>query len=226
MQKICTHAVPVLAFAALVGCASTHKDVASASYPKTQNESAGQQGGADAMQLPPGWSQADMQACMAAGTPGKQHEMLTRGAGRWTGTSQMWMAPDTQPTSSPMTTNITAILDGHFAKCEVTGEIPGMGPFQGLGFSGFDNVTQKYVTTWFDNHSTGIMHGEGVVSADGKTMTWTFHYTCPITKKPATMREVDHFTGDNAMTMDFFGNDPHSGKEYKMMHMDLTRQSS
>src|SRR5678816_3961898 len=49
-------------------------------------------------QLPPGWTEADMKACMEAGTPGPMHAYLAKGTGVWTGKCTMWMAPNTEPT--------------------------------------------------------------------------------------------------------------------------------
>jgi Protein of unknown function (DUF1579) len=209
------HLAPSLALAALAACSTTHQDVAPAAH-----QDAGKQ---EKMQLPPGWTEADMQACMAAGVPGAQHQQLARSVGHWSGTSTQWMAPGTEPVKSQIACDISSFLDGRFTKCEYSGEIPGMGPFHGLGFNGFDNVTQKYISIWLDNCGTGIMTGEGNASADGKTMTWNYRYNCPIAKKPATMRQVEKWTGDDTMVLEMFGNDPHSGKEYQMMHCEVSR---
>lgn len=222
MQSV-TRFTSLVALAALVGCATTHKDVGSASSPR-QDDKMHAQGGGE-MQLPAGWTAADMQKMMAAGTPGKEQQMLARGAGRWTGTSEHWMAPGMPSTSSPMTSTVTSLMDGRYVKIEVSGEMPGFGTFQGLGYNAFDNVSKKYVSVWMDNFSTGMMTGEGTLSADGKTMTWSYVFNCPIQGGPAKMREVEHYTGENTMTLEMFGNDPKSGKEFKMMHMDMTRQS-
>jgi hypothetical protein len=218
----------IAAVSVLVGCATTHDEVAGGNQASTAHTStAGTQtkGTAEMPQLPPGWTQADMQACMAAATPGKQQQMLAREAGKWTGTTTMWMAPDTQPLTSPVSSTVSTIMDGRFTKCEFSGDMPGMGPFQGLGFSGYDNAGQKYVSSWLDNQGTGIMFGEGTMSADGSTLTWNYHMTCPITKKATTVREVEHFSGDNKLTLDMYGDDPHTGKEFHSMHIELTRQS-
>ena len=102
--------------------------------------------------------------------------------------------------------------------------MPGMGPYKGFGIYGFDNVSQKLISIWLDNHSTGIMKGEGKQSSDGKTTTWKFSFNCPITKKPAVMREVETITGPNTKTLEMFAEDPNSGEEYKMMSVELTRQ--
>jgi len=68
------------------------------------------------------------------------------------------------------------------------------------------------------------MRGEGELSADGKVMTWTFAYYCPVTQKPTTMRQVETVTGENTRTLVMFGPDPKSGKEFKMMSIELTRK--
>lgn len=176
------------------------------------------------MKLPAGWSEADMQACMAAGMPGKMHEHLTNSVGVWHGKETMWMAPDTEPVKTECTSTITALMDGRYTKCELAGDMPGMGPFNGMGLTGYDNVSQKFVGTWIDNHSTGIMQGTGELSADGKTMTWNYTYNCPMTKKPAVMRQVETLTGAKTMTMEMFANDPKSGKEFKMLRIEFTKK--
>jgi len=217
------HLVPILALAALAACETTHQEVAPAA-PKEATKSTHQEPAKTGQpQLPPGWTEADMQACMAAGTPGAQHQSLARAVGHWSGSTTQWMAPGTEPMKSEISCDISSFLDGRFTKCEYSGEIPGMGPFHGVGFNGYDNVAQKYISIWLDNCGTGIMTGEGTQSADGKTMTWTYEYSCPITKKQQTMRQVERWTGDDAMVLEMFGNDPKSGKEYQMMRCEVTR---
>lgn len=176
------------------------------------------------MKLPPGWTQEDMQACMIAGTPGEQHKRLAQDAGKWHGKTTMWMAPGTEPMTSQCTTTVTPVMGGRYTKAEIKGDMPGMGPYHGVGFYGYDNVGQKYVSSFIDNHSTGIMNGTGEPSSDGKTMTWTYTYNCPMQKKPTTMREVETWTGSNTKTFEMFGTDPKSGQEFKMMHIELTRK--
>ena len=122
-----------------------------------------------------------------------------------------------------MTATITREMDGRYTKCEYKGDMPGMGPFHGIGYQGFDNVSQKFVSSWIDNHSSGIMHGEGTLSADGRTLTWTYEYNCPINKRPTTMREIQRYDGDDSMTLEMHGKDPKSGQEFKMMELQMKR---
>jgi hypothetical protein len=176
------------------------------------------------MKLPPGWTEADMQACILAGTPGKMQAHLVKGEGEWTGKSKMWMVPDAEPMESECTSTITSMMDGRFVKCEMKGDMPGMGPYHGVGVFGFDNVSQKFVSSWLDNHSTGIMNGTGELSEDGKTLTWKYTYNCPVNKKPATLREIETITGPDTKTLEMYGSDPKSGKEFKMMLIEFTRK--
>lgn len=177
------------------------------------------------MPLPPGWTEEDMMACAKAGTPGEMHEHLAKSAGTWKTESRMWMAPDTEPMRSEGTMTATPILGGRFVKSEMKGEMPGMGMYHGNGIYGYDNVAEEFQCSWFDNHSTGIMRGTGELSSDGRTLTWEFTYNCPIREKPAKMREVERITGENTRTLTMFGTDPKSGKEFKMMEIEMTRQS-
>jgi hypothetical protein len=176
------------------------------------------------IKLPPGWTQADMQACMVAAMPGKMHEHLAKSVGVWNGNNTMWMFPGADPVKSESTTTISPMLDGRFIKCEIAGEMPGMGPYTGFAIYGYDNVAEKFVGTWVDNCGTGVTNGTGELSSDGKTMTWTYSYNCPINKKPTTMREIETTTGPNSKKLEMFGIDPKSGKEFKMMEIELSRQ--
>jgi Protein of unknown function (DUF1579) len=176
------------------------------------------------MQLPPNWTAEDMQAMMAAGTPGKMQEFLARDAGTWRGKTTMTMYPGAEPMTSECTSTVTPIMDGRYTKVEMSGEMPGMGAFTGFGINGFDNVSQKFVSTWIDNQGTGIMYGTGELSPDGKTLNWDFNFNCPITKKPVVMREVDTVTGPDSKRLEMYGPDPKTGQEFKMMTIELTKE--
>lgn len=166
----------------------------------------------------------DMQACMEAATPGPMHSWLAESVGTWAGKTRMWMAPGAPAMESDCVNTITAVLDGRFVRCEISGEMPdGMGMFFGSGVAGFDNVAQEFQMTWIDNWGTGIMTGKGQLSSDKKVMTWTCGYNCPITKKPVVMREVETRTGKDAYKLEMFGKEPHSGVEFKMMEIAFTR---
>ncbi len=174
---------------------------------------------------PPGVSEADMQACAAAATPGPMHEHLAALVGTWSGTCKMWMPGATEAQQSECTSVYTSMMDGRFVRCETNGEMPGMGPFTGFGVFGYDNVGKKFQSTCLDNCGTGMMTGTGDLSADGKTLNWTFDFNCPMNKGPIKVRQVERRIGANAMTLEMFGPDPTTGKEQKMMEIAYTRKA-
>jgi hypothetical protein len=206
-----------LALAATIALADPPKD------PKSAQPAPGKPAEQPEFKLPPGWTAADMLAFAAAATPGEMHKHLLADAGVWNGKNTMWMAPGADPIQSESTSTITPLLGGRFIRCEVKGEMPGMGPYHGLGVYGYDNIEKKFIATWIDNHSTSMGRGTGELSKDGKTLTWTFTSNCPITKKPATMRQVETVTGEGTKTLEMFGAEPKSGVEFKMMRIELTK---
>jgi len=208
-----------LAMLTIVGVALVTGAIAIADPPKDAKPADKQE-----LKLPPGWTAADMQACIAAGTPGEMHKHLAKDAGVWLGKTTMWMAPGTEPMKSECTSTVTPVMDGRYIKVEVAGEFPGMGPFNGFGIYGFDNVSQQFVASWVDNHSTGMMTGTGELSKDGKTLTWTYTHNCPLTKKPVKIRDVETITGPTTKTLESFCPDPKTGQEYKMMSIELTKK--
>lgn len=176
------------------------------------------------MQMPPGWTANDMQAMMEAATPGKMQALLARDAGTWKCKTTMWMTADSEPMESEGSSIVTPLMDGRYTQIEMSGEMPGMGPYNGLGIYGFDNVSKQFVSSWIDSQGTGIMNGVGKLSDDGKTITWEFTGNCPITKQPMTVREVDTTTGPNTKTLEMFGTSPKGGPEFKMMSIEMTRE--
>lgn len=176
--------------------------------------------------LPEGWTMEDFQKCAEAGMPGPMHDYLAEGVGTWKGKAKMWMASTaTEPMAFDCTTVVSPMMDGRFVKVETAGEMP-MGPFNGMGIYGYDNVAQKFQSSWIDNCGTGMMIGTGDLASDGKTLTYHSTYTCPITNKPATWRQVERRTGKDSMVMEMYGNDVKNGnKEYKVLEITYTRTS-
>ena len=170
--------------------------------------------------------QAAMQACAIAGTPGAMHEYLARFSGRWQGAMQMWMAPPSagvEPVEGTCTWTVQPVMGGRYLRGELKAHCEPIGSFDGLGFVGFDNAAGRFVGSWIDSHSTAIMHGEGERSADGRTLSWEYSYTCPVTRKPAILREVQTLTGEDAMTFDMYTRDPIGGDEFRCVHVDYRR---
>lgn len=164
-----------------------------------------------------------MEAWMQASTPGPMHARLARYEGTWAGEMKMWHWPGADVHKATCTTTNSIIFDGRFLRCESTGDMGEMAPFQGFGLFGFDNVSQKFQGLWIDNMGTGMAIGTGSLSDDGTTFTWNFKYDCAVTKKPTYMRMVERFIDDHTITAEVFGPWPFDGKEYKMMEITYRR---
>ena len=172
----------------------------------------------------------ETEAMMAYATPGKEHELLAKLAGKWSYTGKMWMEPSSQPIAMTGKAEFKMVLGGRYRMDETKGdpvaELGGQ-PFTGISYTGFDNFKKKYFSTWIDDMSTGILAQEGTVSKDGKEFVYhgeqpdLMEYTGK--NKMLKMRSTETRRDDDHFTFSFYMPDP-DGKEYKMMQLDYTRQ--
>jgi hypothetical protein len=166
--------------------------------------------------------QAMMEAWTKAATPGEGHKMLEPTVGSWNVASTSWQSPGGPPEKGSGTSENSWILGGRFVRENFTGEFGGM-KFQGLGYTGYDNIKKKYVGTWMDSMGTAIMMMTGTADPSGKVFTMTGTMDDVMTGKPMKLRTVTHIVDADKHVMDMFGPDP-SGKEFKMMEIVYTRK--
>jgi hypothetical protein len=155
------------------------------------------------------------------GTPGAPHKVLASMAGSWNTKTKAWMEPKKPPMESPGTCEQKMVLGGRFLQQEYTGDMMGS-PFTGIGVTGCDNHTKKYVSTWVDSMGTSIFFFEGTASPDGKTITQESRYDGPL-KGPMKWRSVTKIVDDNTLVFEMYGADKR-GKEEKMMEIAYTRK--
>jgi hypothetical protein len=167
----------------------------------------------------------DMEAMMAVykelGIPGAPHKLLAKMAGSWSTLTRSWMEPGKPPVESLGVCEQRMVLDGRFLQAECSGDMFGTA-FTGIGVTGFDNHTQKYVTTWMDSMGTAIYLFEGPAEADGKSFTQKSNYDDPV-KGPMEWRSVCRLVDENHMTFEMYGT-VLGGQEEKMMEMTYTRK--
>ena len=167
----------------------------------------------------------DMQAMMDVytklGTPGAPHKLLASMAGSWNTKTKSWMEPNQPPMESTGTCQQKMLLGGRFLQQEYTGDMMG-NTFTGIGVTGYDNHTKKYVSTWMDSMGTGIFFFEGTASADGKTVTQEARYDDPL-KGPMKWRSVTKIVDGNTLVFEMYSTDKR-GKEEKMMEIIYTRK--
>jgi hypothetical protein len=167
----------------------------------------------------------DMQAMMEAyrklGTPGAPHKLLASMAGSWTTKTKGWLDPNKPPVEGTGTCEQKMLLGGRFLHREYTGEMMG-NPFTGIGVTGYDNHTKKYVSTWIDSMGTSILFFEGTAGPDGKTITQESHHDDAL-RGPRTWRSVTRIVNENTYLFELYNIDK-TGKEEKMMEITYTRK--
>ena len=179
----------------------------------------------DAKQAPPKMSaetQAMMEAWQKASTPGPQHKQLAdQFVGTWDTKMTAWMDPSAPPVVETGKSVNTAVFGGRQVRMDFTGQFMGQ-PFEGVGFSGYDNVRGKYTGTWTDNMSTGVMMSSG--DYDPATKTYTFHAQMPDMMKPGAtipIRETLRIIDADHHVMEMY--EPKGGKEVKTMSLEYSR---
>ena len=162
-----------------------------------------------------------MEAMMKAATPGEPHQHLGAFAGSWDTTVTMWPAPGAPPMSSSGTSENRMIMGGRYLEQRFSGSFMGM-PFEGLGYTGYDNVKKQYWGTWFDNTTTGMMVSTGT-GGDAKSFTFSGSMADPMTGKDSPVEEKITITDADHHTMEMWGPGP-DGKMYKMMTIAYARK--
>ena len=165
---------------------------------------------------------AKMEALMA---PGEAHKVLEPLAGQWTYTSKFWMTPDGPAQESTGASTDSLIYGGRFLMQVVKGTMNEK-PFEGLGFTGYDNIRKEYVSVWLDGVATGLMTSSGQYDAATKTITETGSHSCPLTgEKDRKVRSVVTLVDNDHKTYTAYAAGP-DGKETKMMEISYTRAAA
>lgn len=97
----------------------------------------------------------------AAMTPAANHARLTPMVGTWRATTTFTMAPGAPPQVHEGASVNRFVLGGRYLEQTYKGTSQGM-PFEGIGYTGYDNVQQRYVGMWMDTLGTGLMSSVGV----------------------------------------------------------------
>ena len=165
---------------------------------------------------------AAMEKWQKAMTPSAHHKMLDAMAGTFDTKVSSWMAPGAPPMVSNGTSTNTWIMGGRYLEQRFSGSMMGQ-PFEGLGYTGYDNVSGKYWGTWFDNMGTGIMTSTGASSDGGKSYTFASAMNDPMTGKATQMEERIKVLDNDHHHFEMWGAGP-DGKNFKMMEIEYTRR--
>jgi hypothetical protein len=155
--------------------------------------------------------QARMEVYKRLATPGAPHKLLASRAGNWSAKTRYWMEAHKPPMESTGACERKMLLDGRYLQEEFTGEMMG-GPFTGIGITGYDNITKKYVMAWIDSMSTGIYFFEGTAGADDREITLEGRFDDPV-KGPMKWRGVIRIVDDNTEVSEMYTIDKDGNEE-------------
>ena len=162
-----------------------------------------------------------MQKMLKNGTPNAAHKKLQPLVGKWNYSARFWMAPGSKPDQMSGTSTNKWALGGRYVMQNVGGAWHGQA-FEGIGYTGYDNVKGKYVSIWLDNMSTTIMQGEGKYNGTKKTVTQSGHFSCPMTEKQRWFRSEWKMVNKNRHVYTSYSKTP-AGKIFKSMEIVYTR---
>lgn len=167
---------------------------------------------------------AMMEAYKKIAAPGPHHDQLKPLAGKWEIAGKFRMDAAAPWTETKSKSANEWILGGRFLTQKVNGDpmMPGEPPFEGFGILGFDNQSQKFVSTWMDNMGTMIMTAEGTGDAAGKVITFKGDYVDPMTNQKTWMKTVYKIESNDKYMIEMYGPDQ-AGKEFLVMELTHTR---
>jgi len=166
-------------------------------------------------------SETEMMAqWQAAMTPSEGHARLMPLVGTWRATTTFTMAPGAPDQVSAGTSVHRLVLGGRFLEQIYKGTSMGM-PFEGMGFTGYDNVQQKYVGCWMDTFGTGLMSSIGT----GKPSDQRIDFVCTAIEPSGQKRIFDasvRIQGHEHHSYEMWTNGP-DGKPYRVMLIEYER---
>ena len=118
------------------------------------------------------------------------------------------------------TAETKSLLGDRYVQTEVSSNMMGK-PFTGIATTGYDKAKKKFVGTWIDSMSTGLMLSEGTADPAGKVFTTQSVATDPLSGKPTKMRIVSKWESDDKLVEEFF--EKKGGKDVKTMEITYTR---
>lgn len=152
------------------------------------------------MMKDPAAMQAAMEKWQETIKTGPMHEGMAKFVGEWTTVNKMFMAPGAPPEVAKGTANFKMIMNGRYLVQEFKGDMMGM-PYEGLGYTGYDNNKKLFVSDWMDSLSTGIMSMKGSLDQTGKIMTQFGEMDEPMTGEMGkVVRGQTTWIDDNSFT--------------------------
>jgi hypothetical protein len=217
MKRISLYALGVAAVLALIGHNVTTAETKAAAPAASEAAKAGAPNPAEAAKA------EMMKKWEAASTPGVEHKRLDALAGTWKHTVTWWMEPNGQPEVSEGTTEAQWVLDGRFLQQKATGTAMGQ-PFEGIGYTGYDNIRKEYSSVWMDSMSTTMMSSTSQYDPATNSVNETGSFACPMTGESHRAFKGKISLGDGKSYKYEMWSKHTDGTEFKNMEIVYTKQ--
>ena|SRR5207249_434113 len=153
--------------------------------------------------------------------PGPEHELFKQDEGTWDATVESWMAPGAPPMTSKGVETNTLGCGGLCLVTNFKGDFGGL-PFDGRGTSTYDPAKKKYVGSWTDSMSTGLMLGESTYDPARKLVTGYMEGP-DMTGKVVKSKSVVEYKADGSRVFTMYTQTP-DGKEVPGMRITYTKR--
>jgi hypothetical protein len=164
--------------------------------------------------------QAMAEAYEKAAQPAEEHKLLQKQVGKWNLSVKTWPAPGAPANEETGTAETKSLLGDRYVQMNFSSNMMGK-PFTGIATTGYDKAKKKFVGTWIDSMSTGMMLTEGKADPAGKVITSQAVTTDPVTGKASKMKIVSKMESDDKIVDEFY--ERKGGKETKTMEITYTR---
>ncbi|MCR9119659.1 MAG: DUF1579 domain-containing protein [bacterium] len=153
----------------------------------------------------------------AAGQPGPEHKQLARMVGVWDCATTAYYNPK-EPVAGKGTAKFTMIMGGRFLQQEFQGETSGE-KYQGRGLTGYDRTHKKFVGSWIDSMSTGLMVTSGAY--DEKSHALVEYGIAQMPTGKVKMKLVSEYESNDKFTFSMYA--LQDDEVVKMMEIVYTR---
>lgn len=162
---------------------------------------------------------AEMQAWIESAKPGPMHKWLSQFVGTWE-TETTEYTPQGAGKSEKGKMEYKLTMGGRFLDMDFEGRMHGQF-YHGGGMMGYNNIDQRFESTWCDTMSSNILFMTGTADKDEKVVTLSGEYTNPATKAKDSFKEILTVIDKDHHKSEFFG--MMDGKEMKVMEINYSR---
>ena len=154
--------------------------------------------------------------------PGPEHALFKIDVGAWDAVVEASQGPGAPPATSKGVEVNTIGCGGLCLISDFKGELMPGTPFHGHGVTTWDVVKKKYIGSWTDSMSQGLMIGESTWDPASKKATGTMEGP-DMTGQVVKMRSVVEYLSDTSRVMTAFSQGP-DGKEMQVLKITYTKQ--